>query len=127
MEVAMDRPAEWIDQAGQALLAQIKDAANVSKENIERAMTMAHRVSLELRAAEERVSQLEADIERLESHATRAERWLEVIKKACSHISFELGHPTPRRFTSTQSQGCAYGPTPSPLAVHHGKRVHGPL
>jgi predicted nucleic acid-binding Zn-ribbon protein len=80
MEVAMDRPAEWIDQAGQALLAQIKDAANVSKENIERAMTMAHRVSLELRAAEERISQLEADIDRFESRATRAERWLEVIK-----------------------------------------------
>jgi hypothetical protein len=36
------------------LLALIKDAANVSKENIERAMTMAQRVSLELRAAEER-------------------------------------------------------------------------
>jgi predicted nucleic acid-binding Zn-ribbon protein len=62
------------------LLALIKDAANVSKENIERAMTMAHRVSLELRAAEERISQLEADIKRLESRATRAEQWLEVIK-----------------------------------------------
>jgi chromosome segregation ATPase len=74
------REDELIDQAGQGLLALIKDAANVSKENIERAMTMAHRVSLELRAAEERISQLEADIERLESRATRAERWLEVIK-----------------------------------------------
>jgi chromosome segregation ATPase len=71
---------ELIDQAGQALLALIEDAANVSKENIERAMTMAHRVSLELRAAEERISQLEADIERLESRATRAEQWLQVIK-----------------------------------------------
>jgi hypothetical protein len=90
----MDRPAnelvrftpkqkpgeELIDQTGQALLALIKDAANVSKENIERAITMAHRVSLELRAAEERISQLEGDIARLESRATRAERWLEVIK-----------------------------------------------
>src|SRR5262245_9968989 len=80
MEVAIDRPAEWIDQAGQAFLALIDDAANLSKENIERAMTMAHRVSLELRAAEERISQLEAEIEQLESRATRAERWLEVIK-----------------------------------------------
>jgi predicted nucleic acid-binding Zn-ribbon protein len=90
----MDRPAtelvrftpkqksgeELIDQTGQALLALIKDAANVSKENIERAITMAHRVSLELRAAEERISQLEDDIARLESRATRAEQWLEVIK-----------------------------------------------
>ena len=90
----MDRPAtelvrfapkqkpgeELIDQTGQALLALITDAANVSKENIERAITMAHRVSLELRAAQERISQLEGDIARLESRATRAERWLQVIK-----------------------------------------------
>jgi hypothetical protein len=89
----MDRPAtelvrftpkqseeELIDQTGQTLLALIKDAANVSKENIERAITMAHRVSLELRAAEERISQLEGDIARLERRATRAEQWLEVIK-----------------------------------------------
>jgi predicted nucleic acid-binding Zn-ribbon protein len=71
---------ELIDQAGQALLAQIKEAANVSKESIERAMTMAHRLSLELRAAQERISQLEAAIEHLESRATRAEQWLGVIK-----------------------------------------------
>ena len=72
---------EWVDQTGQALLALIDDAANLSKENIERAMTMAHRVSLELRAAEDRISQLEAEIEHLESRAARAEQWLEVIKR----------------------------------------------
>ena len=62
------------------MLALIDDAANLSKENIERAMTMAHRVSVELRAAEERITQLEADVKHLESRATRAEQWLEVIK-----------------------------------------------
>src|SRR5262245_41543842 len=95
MEVAMDRPAtelvrfapkpkpgdELIDQTGQALLGLIDDAANLSKETIERAMTMAHRVSLELRAAEERIRQLEAYIEQVESRATRAEQWLGTIKK----------------------------------------------
>ena len=74
------RGGELIDQTGQALLALIDDAANLSKESIERAVTMAHRVSLELRAAEERISQLEGDIARLENRATRAEQWLEVIK-----------------------------------------------
>jgi predicted nucleic acid-binding Zn-ribbon protein len=74
------REDESIDQAGQSLLALIKDAANFSKESIERAMTMAHRVSHELRAAEERIRQLEADIKHLESRAMRAEQWLEVIK-----------------------------------------------
>jgi hypothetical protein len=97
MELAMDRPAtelvrfapkqklrgedELIDQTGQALLALIDGAANLSKENVERAMTMAHRVSLELRAAEERIRELEGEVERLESRATRAEQWLGTIKK----------------------------------------------
>jgi TolA-binding protein len=72
---------ESIDQIGQALLALIKDGANLSKDNIERAMTLAHSVSVELRAAEERISQLEGEIERVESRATRAEQWLQMIKK----------------------------------------------
>jgi chromosome segregation ATPase len=73
--------SEPIDQAGQALVALLKEAANIAKENVERAMTVAHKVSMELRAAEDRIIQLEAEIERLESRATRAEQWLEVIKK----------------------------------------------
>jgi len=80
----MQRPrdgSEPIDQAGHALVAMLKEAANTSKENVDRAMTVAHKLSMELRAAEDRISQLEAEIERLESRATRAEQWLEVIKK----------------------------------------------
>jgi TolA-binding protein len=95
MEVATDRPAtelvrfapkpkpgdELIDQTGHALLALIDDAANVSKENVDRAMTVAHRLSLELRTAEDRIRELEGEVERLERRATRAEQWLGTIKK----------------------------------------------
>jgi ABC transporter substrate binding protein len=72
--------ADPIDQAGQGVLALVQQAANISKQNADRAMSMAHRLSLELRAAEDRIRQLEADIEHLESRTTRAERWLEMIK-----------------------------------------------
>ena len=37
---------------GHALISLLKEAADVSKENVERAMTVAHRLSLELRTAE---------------------------------------------------------------------------
>jgi outer membrane murein-binding lipoprotein Lpp len=70
-----------IDQSGYAVIALLKEAASVSKENIDRAMTVAHKLSMELRAAEDRISQLEAEIEPLGSRAARAEQWLEVIKK----------------------------------------------
>jgi chromosome segregation ATPase len=59
----------------------LQEAANISKENVDRAMTVAHKLSMELRAAEDRISRLEVEIERLESRAARAEHWLEVIKK----------------------------------------------
>jgi hypothetical protein len=72
---------EPVDQSGQALVALIREAANTSKENIDRALTMAHRLSLELRSAEDRIRQLEAEVERLEGRATRAEQWLGAIKK----------------------------------------------
>jgi chromosome segregation ATPase len=70
-----------LDDAGLALVAMLQEAANISKENVDRAMTVAHKLSMELRAAEDRISQPEAEIERLESRATRAKQWLEVIKK----------------------------------------------
>jgi TolA-binding protein len=44
-------------------------------------MTVAHRLSLELRTAEDRIRELEGEVERLESRATRAEQWLGTIKK----------------------------------------------
>ena len=72
---------EPIDQAGHALMGLLKKAANSSKENVERAMTVAHRLSLELRSSKDRIKELESEVERLESRATRAEQWLGAIKK----------------------------------------------
>jgi chromosome segregation ATPase len=72
---------EPIDQAGHALVGLLKEAADISKDNVQRAMTMAHRLSIELRSAEDRISELKAEVERLESRATRAEQWLGTIKK----------------------------------------------
>ena len=43
-------------------------------------MTVAHKLSIQLRDAEDRINQLEAEINRLESRAIRAEQWLQTIK-----------------------------------------------
>ena len=72
---------EPIDQAGNAVLALLQEASDLSKENVERAMTVAHRLSLQLRTAEDRITELEGQVELLEGRATRAEQWLAAIKK----------------------------------------------
>ena len=48
------------DEAGQAVIAQIRKAAELTNENCDRAMALAHKLAMQLRAAEDRISQLEA-------------------------------------------------------------------
>src|SRR5260221_8848807 len=69
------------DEAGQAIIAKIQKAADLSNKNCDRAMKLAHKLSMQLRAAEDRVNQLEAEVELLRDRAVRAERWLETIQK----------------------------------------------
>ena len=58
----------------------LKEAAALSQENVDRAMTMAHRLSVQLRAAEDRIQQLESDVKHFENRATHAEGWLQTIR-----------------------------------------------
>jgi hypothetical protein len=53
-----DDPA---DEAGQAVIAQIRKAAELANENCDRAMALAHKLAMQLRAAEDRITQLEAE------------------------------------------------------------------
>ena len=43
---------------------------------------MAHKLSIQLRAAEDRIAQLQGEVERVQNRANRAEQWLEKIKQA---------------------------------------------
>ena len=70
-----------VEEAGQAIIAKIQKAADISNENCDRAMKLAHKLSMELRAAEDRINQLEAEVELLRDRAVRAERWLQTIQK----------------------------------------------
>jgi chromosome segregation ATPase len=50
-------------------------------ESVPRVLTAdTHRLSLQLRAAEDRIAELQAELERTQSRAVRAEQWLEAIK-----------------------------------------------
>jgi len=79
--VPKERPRSYaplVEEAGEAIIAKIKKAADLSNENCDRAMKLAHKLSMQLRAAEDRVNQLEAELELLRD---RAERWLQTIQK----------------------------------------------
>jgi len=82
--VPMERPRSYgplVEEAGEAIIAKIQKAANLSNENCDRAMKLAHKLSMELRAAEDRINQLEAEVELFRHRAVRAEYWLQTIQK----------------------------------------------
>jgi chromosome segregation ATPase len=70
-----------LDDAGQAIVAQIRTAADLANQDCDRAMSLAHKLSMELRAAEDRTHQLRAEVELWRNRATRAEEWLRTIQK----------------------------------------------
>jgi hypothetical protein len=72
--------ASATDDAGNALLAMLHEAAKLSHENRDSILAVAHRLSVELRAAEDRVKELETDVAHNRERALRAEKWLERIE-----------------------------------------------
>jgi exonuclease VII small subunit len=82
--VPKERPRNYaplVEEAGEAIIAKIQKAADLSNENCDRAMKLAHKLSRELRAAEDRINQLESEVELFRNRAVRAERWLQTIQK----------------------------------------------
>jgi gas vesicle protein len=70
-----------LDDAGQAIVAQIRTAADLAKEDCDRAMSLAHKLSMELRAVEDRTQQMAREVEHWQDRAARAEQWLRTIQQ----------------------------------------------
>jgi hypothetical protein len=60
-----------VEEAGQAVVAKIRRAAELANETCDRAMRLAHKLSLELRAAD-RINQLEAEVHPAPFHSARS-------------------------------------------------------
>src|SRR3979411_2389155 len=69
------------DQSGRAVVALLQQAASQSNDTCERAMSLAHKLSVQLRAAEDQINQLRGQLEFFQNRATRAEEWLQVSRK----------------------------------------------
>jgi chromosome segregation ATPase len=68
-----------LDSAGEAILQLLGKAADVADQNSRQAFDNAQRLSQQLRAAEDRIAQLEAELETYRDKAERAERWLHTV------------------------------------------------
>jgi hypothetical protein len=68
--------ADQLDRAGQTILQLLNKAAGVAEENSRHAIGLAQEFSHKLRAAEDRIAELEAHAAAYQQQAERAEQWL---------------------------------------------------
>ena len=71
--------ADQLDNAGQTILRLLHKAAGVAEANSQHALEMAQKLSHQLRAAEGRIAELEAEVGVYQDKADRAEQWLHKV------------------------------------------------
>jgi hypothetical protein len=78
-----------VDDSGRSIIALLQKAAGMAKEDCARAMDLAHRLSSELRASEDRARQLETELVHFRDRASRAEAWLLRIHNEVENTFFQ--------------------------------------
>jgi chromosome segregation ATPase len=68
-----------VESAGQTILRLLNQAADAANANTKHALDVAHKLSRQLRAAEERIADLEADLKHHKERAESVEAWLKLI------------------------------------------------
>ena len=76
---AVSDDTDQLDKAGQTILSLLHKAAGVAEENSKYALDMAQKLSHQLRAAENRIAELEAEVGIYQDKADRAEQWLHKV------------------------------------------------
>jgi exonuclease VII small subunit len=77
----MREQGDPVDRSGEAIIELLQQAAETANSNCDRAMELAHKLSQQLRSAEERIRELESDTNHFHDRAQRAEKWLARIYK----------------------------------------------
>jgi hypothetical protein len=92
-----------LDQAGQSVMGLLQQVATTAKENCGRALRVAHGLSLQLRAAEDQIKALEAELCYFQDRAERAENWLQRISREIETKFFELSDSHQQHVPARQS------------------------
>jgi hypothetical protein len=77
------------DDVANDILALLHKAAETAKDDCTRAMDLAHKLSTQLRSAEERAREFEAEANHFRERAATAENWLVVIHNGVQQTFFQ--------------------------------------
>jgi hypothetical protein len=99
-----------LDRSGMAIVSMLQEAVDVAKENCDRALELAHKLSLQLRAAEDRIAQLEGDCRHYQERAARAEKWMHRIHTEIEDRFFKNGAANGHGGNGHAPNGNGYAP-----------------
>ena len=68
--------ADTLEKAGHLILEMVGKAANAAEASYQQAVETSRKLSGQLRAAEDRIRELEVEVRRHQDRADRAEKWL---------------------------------------------------
>ena len=74
-----------LDSAGQVILKLLHKAAGAAEANSRRALETAQQLSTQLHAAQNRIAELEAEVQLYREKSERAEEWLRKISTEIEH------------------------------------------
>ena len=70
-----------VDRAGEALIAMLNEAATLFNQNRDQVADLVDDLSKRLAAVQDRIHQLQSDVEHFRGRALGAEKWLTFIQK----------------------------------------------
>jgi hypothetical protein len=70
-----------IDRSGDVIVAMLQEAAELSNDECTRSRTVANELSRQLRVIQDRIDELETEVEYFRNRAFRAESWLQRIQR----------------------------------------------
>jgi hypothetical protein len=93
-----------LDNSGRTILELLQRAANAAKDRCGRALGVAHGLSVQLRAAEDRIKDLEAELSHYQNRALRAENWLRRIAREIEKKFLDASEPAHPRGDDRRGQ-----------------------
>ena len=75
----VDRAADIVDRAGNAIVALVNRAAGNAEADLQAAREAAEKLADQLRAAQGRINELEANVRYYQDRTERAEKWMHQI------------------------------------------------
>jgi chromosome segregation ATPase len=84
-----------VETAGQTIIQLVTKAVETADANVKRALDVAQKLSRQLQAAEQRNTDLEADLRYHKDRAERAEKWLNFIQTELQQKFFGAADGSP--------------------------------